>query len=252
MAFWTGLWLRTRDVTSAATSFSVLTESSTARLLLRFLETAGGLADPEALLAAGAVGTRVAALTIVAEGDIARPAIGLLAIASRRITLGCRGTILGRATEIAGAVLSRTTEIRWPCLRLLCPYASLLSQIPLCCAAEILVSVLRLIARLIELRRLRGARSIVVEVIRPVLVVVIRAVVIVRAIVGRVVRINAIVVVRAVVVVVAIDKGVGVGDVDVSVIDDRGVVPSASPRVIAPSAAGPAVDRCSHSNSKAE
>lgn len=222
--------------------------------------TSGGTSF-KALLAAGAVGARVAALVVVAQGAVARIAARLITVTALRLAL-----ILIQA---AGSTL---VLIKSPCARLVCLDATpVLAEPGLICATLLrriaqllLVPVLvelGLIARLVEpwLRRrievvgpvihVVAIEIVVVDVISidviPVDVISINVICIdivaVNIVAVDVIRIDVI----AVVIVISIHKGIRVRYIDIAVICNRGVVPATSPGVVAPSAAASTAHGCS-------
>jgi hypothetical protein len=195
----------------------------------------------QTLLAARAVGAGISTLAIVAECAITIAAAGLVSISALRLPL-----VL---IQIAGTRLVLTGA--WPVL--IGPGSVLLIKVGLRAATllrqivRVRISELRLIVLLAEVWR--G------EVVRPVVDVRIIAVEVVPVNVVRVdvvaVEVIAIDIVEvrivAVVIVVPVHKGVRVGDIHVAVVSYARVMPAASPRVIAPSAASAAAaDRGSY------
>src|ERR1039458_9217444 len=172
----------------------------------------------QALLPAGAIGPGVPALTIVTEGVFAGTRARLLPVAPLWLAL-----ILIEIVS-ASLVLVRPRAVLLIEVGLV-PGRPLLSQISL-----ILVSELRLIVLLIEMRR--SAVEIVGPVVVDILAVDVVGVQVVAVyIVGvdvvpvDVVRVDVI----PAVVIVAVREGIGVGNVGVVVVDHRGIVPAASP-----------------------
>ena len=215
MALRTGLWLRARR---AAASRALLIEAGV-------LSLRGGswTVLSEALLTARAVGAGIATRAVVAEGTVAGASVSLrLAIAARGIALRLTAQILWPVLgliQVSACPVLRLVEISGAWL-LLAELSRLLARL----AAEILlpilsgkiigvgVPVLLLIAALIEVWGLRGTGTAVAEVVRPIVWVLVRAIIHIGAVVVRiravVVVVHAIVVVAIVVVVAAIGEGV--------------------------------------------
>ena len=220
-----------------STTCSVLATFCSAATRLSAAGSCVSTTTAEALLAACAVGARVAARAVVAEGAVAFISAGLLAVSSLWLPLILREVALrtDRVLVIRGAILLIEVGLRTSVL--LCEVAlrtgrvlvvrgtillievrlrssALLSQV-----VRVLVSELGLIAVLIEV-----GRGAVVEIIRPVIAVnIVRVDVVAIDVVGvDVVPIDIVNVrVVAVVVVVPVYKRIRVGDVGVVVVDNR-------------------------------
>lgn len=219
----------------------------------------------QTLLPAGAVGPGVTSLAVIAKGTVAGASIrllsvpacgvplGLIAISETALILACTRTILLiRSRPVL--LIDRLV----PAARLLTVVLSKVSAVIVLGLIPTIVLVLGLIAVLIEFRLGEvSVAAVVIEIVRAVIDVVAVDVIHVIAIdVIDVVTVDVVDVggidVIAVVIVIAVDEGVGIGDVDVAVITHSRVMPANSPRVISPSAASSAIDRCADSHSNAE
>jgi len=227
----------------------------------------------QALPTARTVGPGIATLAVVAERALARVLTGRLAVAARRFTLGLieiagaaliligAGAILLVQAGLLGAIL-RPIELLAPVLWTVGLLRAGLRAVVLRRVRAVVV-VLRLIVFLVEI----GSGEIVVRGVIEIVGAVIAVDVVAIDVVGvdvvavhvvdvHIVAIDVGLIVVAyvsVVVVVAIHERVGIGDVHVTVVNDRRTVPAASPRVPTPPAAMVIVrDDCPDRNTHAE
>jgi len=250
------LWPRTTTASAiAATALRLLPSTPTTSARLSTISL-------EALLAAGAIGAGVTTLAVIPKGVVAGATTWLLAEASLGLTLRLieiRRAALCLVQSAAALVLAATAR-GWlsdsGTVLLVVADAVLIVEVGLIAASSLPVVVLAkiaaivlkllLVAILVEfgLGEVRLAR-VAVEVIRAVIVVAVVAIdiVAVYVIAVDVVPVDIVPIdvgvidVVAVVVVVAIDESVRVGNIDVAVVGDAGVMPAASPGVVSPSAA---------------
>lgn len=221
------------------------------------ISTSGTVATFKALLATRAVGPGVATLTVVAKCAAACAATGLFPVAALRLPLLLIQIRRPRLIlVICGSVLLGVGPR--PVLLLIqvgLVTGALLRQIGL-----ILIPELLLIVLLVEMRcsvvgvEVVGAivwiSSVQIIGVNVVSVNVVSVDIVSVNVIGvDVVAIDVVevgVVQIAVVVVVAVDEGIGAGDVGIVVVDYRRVVPAASPGVPAPAAAPSAADSSPH------
>ena len=185
-------------------------------------------------MSSGAVGAGIAALAITAESPAAGSAVGLLLVAARRLALLLK--ILWTALVSARAVLLiEIGLIASAYLPVVGPHIRIRPSV--------------LVLRLVVFRAEIGCGNvavagIAVEIIGPIVVPV--DVVRVDVVSIDVIHVHVIpvdVVDVPVVVVVAVHERVGIGDVHISVVDNRRVMPTATPGVPTPPAATVVCDR---------
>lgn len=182
----------------------------------------------QTLLPAGAVGPGVTSLAVIAKGTVAGASIRLLSVAACGVPLGLIATSR-MALILAGTwsvllIHSRTVLLIEVSLigaaGLLTVVLSQVSAVIVLGLIPTIVLVLRLIAVLIEFRLSEvGVAAVVIEVVRAVIVDVVTV---------HVIDVGGVDVI-AVVIVIAVDEGVGIGDVDVAVITHSRVMPPDSP-----------------------
>ena len=198
----------------------------------------------QTLLPAGAVGPGVTSLAVVAKGTVAGASIRLLSVAACGVPLGLiaisRTALILAGTWSVLLIHSRTVlliEVRLiPAAGLLTVVLSEVSAVIVLGLIPTIVLVLRLIAVLIEFRLSEaGVAAGVIEVVRAVIVDVVAvdvvhivAIDVIDVVTVHVIDVGGIDVI-AVVIVIAVDEGVGIGDVDVAVITHSRVMPSDAP-----------------------
>ena len=213
---------------------------------------------------AGAVRTSVASRAVVAEGASVGSAAGLLSVSAGRVALRL---VEVAAAAILGVPCAGGRLIQSPLIggRLIHPWLIRRTRLLAIVLPKIglVVSKLRLIVFLIEVRRAAAVPGRIVEIVGAIIAVDVVAVNVVRVDVVAidVVTVDVIcvdivavdvVVVGVAVIVVAVDEGVRIRDIDIAVVGYRRVVPPASPRVIAPSAASAPVDGRADRDAEAE
>ena len=191
-------------------------------------------------MAACAIHASVPTLTVIAEGSAARPTVGFLLIAAGRLTLLREILRTALVVEVPTILLISIRTIR------------LVGRTVVCQSAPIRIAVLRLVVFGAEIRRRKiRAASIGVEIVGAIVVPVDVICVDVVAIDVVYVHVAPIVVV-AVVIVVPVHERIGIGHVDITVVDDCGVVPATSPGIPTPSAATVVRDRCTDRDTHAK